>query len=95
MGLRVRTTGPWRTALLSHAVPCCTSDGRSEANGGAPGWVKALLVVVVAQSLALACQRTADAARIVVQPLPWASHTFGLAKLSAELNRRGHQVSSC
>ena len=41
----------------------------------------------------LACvSLSADAARIVVFPLPWASRAFDLVKLSAELSRRGHEV---
>ena len=34
----------------------------------------------------------ANAARIVVFPLPWASRAFDLVKLTAELSRRGHEV---
>lgn len=35
---------------------------------------------------------SADAGRIMVFPLPWASRAFDLVKLSAELSRRGHEV---
>ncbi len=61
------------------------------ANRAASRLLRAVAVVAVMHSLG-ACQVGADAARIVVHPLPWASHTFGMAKLAAELSRRGHQV---
>ena len=64
------------------------------ASGAASRFVQAALVVAVVHSLG-ACQRGVDAARIVVHPLPWASHTFGMAKLAAELSRRGHEVRLC
>ena len=62
------------------------------ASGPASRLVRAAVVVTAVMHSLAACQRTADAARIVVHPLPWASHTFGMAKLAAELSRRGHQV---
>ena len=64
---------------------------RTGHSGAASRVVRAVVIVTVMHSLA-ACQRRADAARMVVHPMPWASHTFGMAKLGAELSRRGHEV---
>lgn len=74
----------------------CLRMGASSqgANGTASRLVRAAVVVAVMHSLG-ACQRGTEAAHIVVHPLPWASHTFGMAKLAAELSRRGHQVRFC
>ena len=51
-------------------------------------WIAPLLVL---SAVAIASQ-AADAARIVVLPLPWPSRAFDLVRLSAELTRRGHEV---
>ena len=53
----------------------------------------ALLAAVLLHSFA-ACPRQVAAARIIVYPLPWTSHSFVMAKLGAELNRRGHEVGN-
>ncbi len=51
----------------------------------------ALLAAALMHSFA-AGPRQAAAARIIVYPLPWTSHSFVMAKLGAELDRRGHEV---
>ena len=51
----------------------------------------ALLAVAILHSYT-AGPLQAEAARIIVYPLPWTSHSFAMAKLGAELNRRGHDV---
>ena len=48
-------------------------------------------VVLLLASCSL-CPCPSSAARILVHPMPWASHTLGMAKLAAELSRRGHEV---
>ena len=54
--------------------------------------LRRVLAVLLAVQLASLAIRPIASARIMVAPMPWASHAFDLAKLSTELMRRGHEV---